>query len=132
MTTTTFQDIDAYIASFPPAVQAMLTQVRETIHKAVPEAGEKISYGIPTFTLHGNLIHFGAYKSHIGVYGHTGASIDAYKDQLAPYLNEKGSIALPLDEPLPLSLLTNVVQFSARERTEKAALKRSNRSGGKK
>ena len=62
------RSIDEYIASCSPEVQSILEKIRSTIQKAAPEAEEKISYGMPTFALSGNLIHFAAFKTHIGLY----------------------------------------------------------------
>ena len=111
--------IDAYIAGFPPDVQNILQKIRQTIHKAVPEAQEKISYGMPTFTLKGNLVHFGAFKTHIGFYP-TPSGIENFKDELAVYKGAKGSVQFPLDEPLPLDLVRRIVEFRVEENLAKA------------
>jgi uncharacterized protein YdhG (YjbR/CyaY superfamily) len=108
------KDVDEYIKRFPKAVQVLLKKVRQTIHKAAPAAQEKISYGIPTFTLHGNLVHFAGYESHIGFYpGSSG--IAAFKKELAGYKGGKGSVQSPLDEPLPLDLVSRIVKFRVKE-----------------
>jgi uncharacterized protein YdhG (YjbR/CyaY superfamily) len=93
------QTLDEYIATFPKDIRDVLTQLRRTIRAAAPQAQEKISYGMPTYTLEGPLIYFAAWKNHIGLYGASGA-IEAFKDELAPYAGEKGSLSFPLDEPL--------------------------------
>jgi uncharacterized protein YdhG (YjbR/CyaY superfamily) len=102
--------IDAYIAQFPPQVQTLLTQMRQTIQKAAPSATEAMSYQIPTFRLNGNLVHFAAFKKHIGFYlGAVG--ITAFQDELAGYKSAKGSMQFPLDEALPLALVGKIVKF---------------------
>ena len=88
--------IDEYIADYPKDIQKLLQQVRATIKKAAPEAEEKISYGIPTFTLNGNLVHFGAYEKHIGFYA-TPTGHQAFKKELSLYKRGKGTAQFPLD-----------------------------------
>lgn len=123
MKNTPAQDIDTYIAAFPPAVQAMLQQVRETIQKAAPAATEAISYAIPTFRLNGNLVHFAGYKNHIGFYpAPTGA--EAFKKELSVYKAGKGSVQFPLDQPMPLALITKIVKYRVKESLEKAKAKK--------
>ena len=96
--------ITAYILQSPPEVQAKLHQMRDAIRETAPEATEKISYGMPTFYLNGNLVHFAAFAHHIGFYPlpHT---IEAFKKELSVYKSAKGSVQFPLDEPLPLELI---------------------------
>jgi uncharacterized protein YdhG (YjbR/CyaY superfamily) len=96
--------IDGFISTYPPEVRAMLEQIRHTIKKTVPEAQEKIAYGIPTFTYHGNLVHFSAYEKHIGFYPGS-APIAELKDELRPYDTAKGTVRFPLDKPVPLELI---------------------------
>ena len=115
--------IDEYIAEFPKDVQKLLQQVRTTIKKAAPKAEEKIGYGIPTFTLNGNLVHFGGYKNHIGFYP-APAGLQAFEKELAPYLTGKGTAQFPIDKPLPLGLITQIVKFRVRQNLEKAETKR--------
>jgi uncharacterized protein YdhG (YjbR/CyaY superfamily) len=121
------RDMDSYIAPFPAPVQAILQQIRETNRKAAPGAGETINYGIPTFTMNGNLVHFAAFKKHIGFYP-TPSAIDAFKKELSVYEGAKGSVQFPLDKPIPFSLITKIVRFRVRENQAKtrAAGKRSN------
>ncbi|MBK9985003.1 MAG: DUF1801 domain-containing protein [Saprospiraceae bacterium] len=116
------QDIDSYIARYPPDVRKLLEQVRSTIRKAAPEAQEKIGYGIPTFTLHGNLVHFGGFKNHIGFYPGPDAIV-AFKKELSVYDGAKGSIQFPIDEPIPLSLITKMVKYRVAQNKEKVILK---------
>lgn len=115
--------IDEYIALFPPDVRAILERLRATIRQAAPEAKEKIGYGIPTFTLHGNLIHFAAYKNHIGLYPGATA-IERFQDALAPYEISKGTVRFPLDAPLPLELIKRIVEDRVQENETAAQAKR--------
>ena len=108
------QTIDAYIAQFPDAVQELLQQLRETIRAAAPRAEEAIRYGMPTFRLNGNLVHFAAYAKHIGFYP-TPSAITAFQKELAPYASSKGAVQFPLDRPLPLPLIRRIVRFRVRE-----------------
>ncbi len=112
--------IDEYIAGFPPDVQAILQKIRATIHKAAPQAEEAIKYQMPTFVLHGNLVHFAAFKSHIGFYP-VPTGIEAFKQELAPYAGGKGSVQFPLDQPIPYKLISKIVKFRAKENLAKAA-----------
>ncbi|OQX19651.1 MAG: hypothetical protein BWK76_03945 [Desulfobulbaceae bacterium A2] len=112
------RDIDGYIAGFPADVRKMLEQIRATIRDAAPEAVEAIKYSIPTFVLHGNLVHFAAFKNHIGFYP-TPSGIEQFSDELAAYARAKGSVQFPLDQPMPLSLIRKIVTFRVREATAK-------------
>jgi uncharacterized protein YdhG (YjbR/CyaY superfamily) len=114
--------IDEYIAGFPPEVQAILQKIRATIHKAAPKAEEKISYQMPTFFLHGNLVHFAAYKKHIGFYP-APRGIEQFKDELSVYKGAKGSVQFPLDQPIPYALISRIVKFRVKDALEKAAAK---------
>ena len=116
--------IDEYIAEFPPDVQKKLQQVRAIIRETAPEATETISYAIPTFDLNGHLIHFAGFKNHIGLYP-TPSGIKEFEDELAPYKSGKGSLQFPLDKPLPLDLISRIVEFRVLENTTKAAKRRS-------
>lgn len=114
--------IDAYIADCPKDVQEKLELVRATIQQAAPEATEAIKYAIPTFVLHGNLVHFAAFKNHIGFYP-APTGLEAFKEALSVYKTGKGSVQFPLDQPMPLDLITRIVQFRVGQNVEKAALK---------
>jgi len=113
------KDIDEYIAGFPKETQEILEKIRTTIRKAAPDAEETINYQIPTFTLKGNLVHFAAYKKHIGFYP-APSGIERFKDELAAYEGAKGSVRFPLDEPIPYDLISEIVTFRAKENLEKA------------
>ncbi len=112
------KDIDQYISSFPEDVQVRLQSLRHTIQKAAPKAEEKISYGLPTFTLNGNLVHFGGFKNHIGFYP-APSGITSFQKELAAYESGKGSVKFPLDKPLPLTLVTKIVKCRVKENMEK-------------
>jgi len=119
--------IDAYIAGFPNNIQKMLEQIRATIKQAAPEAEETIKYGIPTFTLNGNLVHFAAFKNHIGFYP-TPTGIDSFKKELSVYKGAKGSVQFPLDKPLPLELIAQIVKFRVQKNSERAKPKKKQSS----
>jgi uncharacterized protein YdhG (YjbR/CyaY superfamily) len=115
--------IDDYIAGFPVEVQEIIEQIRLTIRQAAPEAEETISYQIPTFVLEGNLVHFGAFKKHIGFYP-TSSGIANFRKELAAYAGAKGSVQFPLDQPMPLELISKIVKFRVKENLAKAQAKR--------
>jgi uncharacterized protein YdhG (YjbR/CyaY superfamily) len=106
--------IDEYIAGFPPDVQAILEKIRGTIREAAPGAAEAIKYQMPTFTLNGNLVHFAAFKKHIGFYP-VPTGIAAFKDELSVYQGGKGSVQFPLDQPIPYDLIRRIVGFRVQE-----------------
>jgi uncharacterized protein YdhG (YjbR/CyaY superfamily) len=108
------QTIDAYIADFPEEVQAILQRIRQLIREAAPQATEAISYQMPTFKLHGNLVHFAAFSEHIGFYP-TPTGIEAFREELAPYVGGKGSIRFPLDQPIPYDLIRQIVLYRVQE-----------------
>jgi uncharacterized protein YdhG (YjbR/CyaY superfamily) len=110
--------IDAYINHFPAPTAKLLKQIRSTIRKAAPEATEKISYGIPTFYYNGNLVHFAAFKNHIGFFP-TPSAIEAFQKELKPYKTSKGTVQLPMTDPLPLKLIERIVKFRVKESTQK-------------
>lgn len=106
-----YKDIDSYIANYPKETQKLLKELRMVIHKIVPKATETISYGIPTFDLNNHhLVHFAAYKHHIGFYPGA-AGIAVFKKELAKYPTSKGTVQFQLDKPLPLGLITKIVEF---------------------
>lgn len=111
---TDFQNIDEYINSFPPAIQKILQELRAVIKASAPAAEEKISYQMPTFALHGNLVHFAAYKNHIGFYP-SPSGIEAFKPELTAYKSAKGSVQFPIDQPLPLELISRIVKYRTTE-----------------
>lgn len=115
--------IDEYIADFPASVQPHLEKVRATIRKAAPDAEEAIKYQIPTFVLHGNLIHFAGWNSHIGLYPGS-KPIEVFKDELAKYEISKGTVKFPLDKPIPYGLIGKITKFCVKRNSEKVAAKK--------
>lgn len=122
--------IDEYLAGLPESTQKILREVRATIKKAAPGAEEKISYAIPTFTLNGkNLVHFAAFKNHIGFYPAPTGS-EAFKKELSVYKTGKGSVQFPLTQQIPLKLITKIVAFRVKETLLKEKRKSRTRSAG--
>jgi len=117
------KNIDEYIAGFPQDIQELLTKIRATIRKAAPDAEETISYQMPTFTLKGNLVHFAAFKKHIGFYP-TPTGTGKFQKELSVYKGAKGSVRFPLDKPIPFALIGRIVKFRVKENLERAKGKR--------
>lgn len=111
--------IDNYIVQFPEDVQVLLNEIRKVIKEAAPEATEKISYQMPTFYFHGNLVHFAAYKKHIGFYP-AASGIEAFKEEIAAYKWAKGSVQFPLDKPIPYDLIRRITAYRVAENLEKS------------
>jgi uncharacterized protein YdhG (YjbR/CyaY superfamily) len=116
--------IDDYIADFTPEVQKVLEKVRKTIRAAAPNATEAISYRIPTFKLDGNLVHFAAFKNHIGFYP-TSSGIAKFKKELAGYESAKGSVQFPFTKPIPYALITRIVKFRVKENVQPSKASRN-------
>lgn len=114
--------IDEYIASFPAEIKKILQQLREDLQQMVPDAKQKISYAIPTFTLNGNLIHFAGYKNHIGLYPGSKA-IEILAEDLKGYHTSKGTVQFPVDKPLPMDLIKKIVAFCVAQNLAKAKKK---------
>ena len=113
-----FGTIDEYIETFPKDVQGILERMRQTIRDAAPGAVEAISYQMPTFKLNGrNLVHFAAFKSHIGFYP-IPSGIEAFKKELSPYKQGKGSVQFTLDKPIPYDLVERIVRYRVKENLE--------------
>ena len=123
---TTFTTIDEYITQFPEEVQEKLIRLRTVINEAAPEAVEKISWQMPTFVLHGNLVHFAGHKKHIGLYP-APTGIEAFKDELSEYKSAKGSIQFPLSKPIPYELIEKMVKFRVAENNKEAEGKARNK-----
>jgi uncharacterized protein YdhG (YjbR/CyaY superfamily) len=123
---TTYKTIDEYISTFPPDIQKMLEDLRATIKASAPEAEEKISYQMPAFFLKGNLVYFAAFKNHIGFYP-TSSGIEAFKQELSVYECSKGTVRFPIGKPLPLELISKIVQFRVIENRKRAEIKLSKR-----
>jgi uncharacterized protein YdhG (YjbR/CyaY superfamily) len=125
----TYESIDAYILHFPDATQQILRALRKVIQESAPEAVERISYQMPTYSLHGNLVHFAAYSNHIGFYP-APSGIEAFKEQLSVYKSAKGSVQFPIDQPLPYELISAIVKFRVMENKREADSKRKARGEG--
>jgi uncharacterized protein YdhG (YjbR/CyaY superfamily) len=110
--------IDDYIKMFPSDIQVILKKIRHLINECAPTAKEAISYGMPTFKLNGNLVHFAAYKNHIGFYP-TPSAIKTFQKELAAYKTSKGAIQFPIDEPIPFDLIKKIVKYRVKEQYEK-------------
>ena len=121
-----YGSINAYIADFPPEIRDRLEAMRRTIREAAPEAEEIISYQMPTFYLNGNLVHFAAFKNHIGFYP-APSGIEAFREELAVYKGAKGSVQFPFKEPLPLELVRRITAFRMEENLAKGKKKRPNK-----
>ncbi|MFH6602530.1 iron chaperone [Maribacter algicola] len=114
--------VDEYIASFPEDVRQVLKDIRATIRKSAPDAEETISYGMPAFKYHGMLVYFAAYEKHIGFYA-TPSGHKKFEKELSKYKQGKGSVQFPLNAPIPLGLISEIVKFRANENKTKALLK---------
>ena len=117
----TVNSIDAYIAQFPEETQERLNGLRALINATAPDAIETISYAMPTFDLNGkHLVHFAGYERHVGLYP-TPSGVDAFKDELAAYKNAKGSVQFPLNQPMPMDLIRQIVAYRVEESMRKAS-----------
>lgn len=121
-----YGSIDEYIATFPGDVQAILQSLRATIHDVAPEAEERISYQMPAFALHGDLVYFAAYKNHIGFYP-TSSGVQTFAHELADYECTKGAIRFPISHPLPMDLIRRIVEFRVAENAARAEVKADKR-----
>ncbi len=115
---TKFKSVDEYFSAFPASTKKILQQVRDTIKKAAPNAEEVISYNMPAIKLKSVLVYYAAYENHIGFYP-TASGIEAFKKEFANYKWSKGAVQFPLDEPMPLQLITKIVQFRVNEVQQK-------------
>lgn len=109
-----FKSIEEYHAAFPEEIQAMLLTLYQTIKKIIPQADEVISYNMPTFKLHQNVVYYAAYKEHIGFYP-TPNPIEFFKEELKNYKTSKGAIQFPINKPLPINLIQKIVKFRLKE-----------------
>jgi len=114
------KNIDDYIATFPQNVQHRLRELRSAIREAAPQAEESISYGMPTFKLNGNLVHFAAYNKHIGFYVPSSVIL-AFKEKLSSYKQSKGTVQFPIDWPIPLDTVKEIVRFRVKENLAQGA-----------
>jgi uncharacterized protein YdhG (YjbR/CyaY superfamily) len=121
--TGTPENVDVYIAGFPPEKRVILEKVRATIRGAAPDASEVISYRMPTFMQDGVLIHFAAFKSHIGLYPPVSGDADL-EESLAPYAGEKGNLRFLLVRPIPYDLIERIVKHRLTQNAAKRTRKR--------
>ena len=119
---TTSTDMDVYISSFPHEIKERLEKIRRTIRAAAPEAKETIKYGIPTFTLNGNLVSFAAYKKHIGLYP-APKGTEEFNKELSAYGSEKSTVRFPLDKPIPQDLIRRIVNLRVKDMAQRAEAK---------
>lgn len=122
----TFKSIDEYILQFPLEVQDKLNSLRKVIKESAPDAVEKISYNMPAFNFHGNLVYFAAFKKHIGFYP-TSSGIFAFEHELSEYKSSKGAVQFPIEKPLPYELIRKMVKFRVAENIKKAEEKLKNK-----
>jgi uncharacterized protein YdhG (YjbR/CyaY superfamily) len=120
---TEFKSIDEYISSQPANLRPTLEKLRQTIRKAAPKAEEVISYQMPAFKYHGMLVYFAAFKNHFSFFP-TSSAITAFKEKLTSFELSKGTIKFPLDKPIPVKLVTEIVKFRAKENLEKISIKK--------
>ncbi len=124
MAKTNLNSVDEYIASQPQAAQEILKRVQDAIRKALPKAEETISYKIPTYKLPGGpVLYFAGWKRHYSLYPASAPLVSAFKDELAPYEIEKGTIRFPISEPVPVKLIERIAKFRAKEVAERQKAK---------
>jgi len=117
-----YKTVDEYFSHQTAQAQKMMSQLRNTIKKAAPDAEEVISYNIPAYRLQGMLVFFAAYKNHIGFYP-TSSGIVNFKKELSKYKTSRGTVQFPVDGPMPLSLVTKIVKFRVKENMDRVAMK---------
>ena len=123
--------IDEYIAQFSQEIQAVLQQTRSVIRAAAPDAQEKISWGMPTYALHGNVIHFAAQKNHLGIYpGLSG--MERFAPEFTGYKTSKGAVQFPYAKPIPFDLIGRIAAFRVQENRDEAQAKADAKAAAKK
>jgi uncharacterized protein YdhG (YjbR/CyaY superfamily) len=122
MEATKYKTVQEYISAQSAPAKAMLQQMRSTIKEAAPGAEEVISYNMPAFKLDGMLVWYAAFKNHIGFYPRP-SGLDAFKKEIAVYKRTKGAVQFPMDQPLPLALVTKIVKYRVKENKAEAAAK---------
>jgi uncharacterized protein YdhG (YjbR/CyaY superfamily) len=121
------ESVEAYISGYPTEIQKKLNDIRKVVKKTAPEAVEKISYGMPAFTYKGILLYFAVHTNHIGLYPYPSA-MEAFKIELAQYHSAKSTIRFPLNKPLPLKLISEIVAFRVQENTMKDQIKKKTKN----
>jgi uncharacterized protein YdhG (YjbR/CyaY superfamily) len=119
--------IDAYIESFPADIQEKLQAIRTTIRSVIPEAQEKISYQMPTFFYKGNLVHFAAFRNHIGFYP-TPSGTDTFAAEIAKYKHSKGAVQFPINEPMPLDLIARITAYRVKDNEAKELARKNDKA----
>ncbi len=120
---TSYKTVDEYISARPAQVQLALQKIRQTVKKAVPEAEEAISYQMPAFKHHGQLLYYAGWKNHYSIYPAALSVIDAFESELSRYEVSKGTIKFPLDKPVPVALVRKIALFRAKENIERKKAK---------
>lgn len=119
-----YQNIDEYIAGCPVELQSTLQRIRAVIHETAPQASEAISYGMPTFKLEGNVVHFAVFKDHYGFFP-AASGVEHFQDKLAAYTTSKGTIQFPLDQPVPYDLIREITAYRVTENLQRAEAKKN-------
>jgi uncharacterized protein YdhG (YjbR/CyaY superfamily) len=120
-----FKTVDEYIATFPKNVQTILLEMRQAVKETAPEAEEVISYQMPAYKLNGVLVYFAAFKNHIGFFP-TASGIEAFKEKLTDFKISKGTVQFPLNKPIPIELVKEMVKFKVKENLSKKSKKKYN------
>ncbi|HJT38464.1 MAG TPA: DUF1801 domain-containing protein [Actinomycetota bacterium] len=123
------ETVDAYLADVPPKERAVLKQIRSTVRSVLPEAQEKISYGMPAFTYHGNLLYYAAAKNHLSLFPGSKSVIKKFAKELASFDATAGTIRFTVDKPLPQTLIKKITKERAAENRARASKKTAKRSG---
>lgn len=123
-----FATVDEYVSGTPEPGKTKLKELRSLIRKIVPEASEVISYSMPAFRMYGVLVWYAAYKNHIGFYP-SSSGIEAFRTELSAYKWAKGSVQFPMNEPLPVKLITRMVTFRKKEDLQKQESKAAGKKG---
>ena len=114
------KNFNDYKMDYPPEIQKRLEEIRQAVKSVVPEARERISYNMPSFWFHGNLLYYGAFKNHIGFYPASKTVFEKFKDELKIYKQSgKGTVQFPYDKPIPLKLIQKIAKIRANENTKK-------------
>ena len=113
-----YTSVEEYLAAQPDEIREKLEDLRQIIKRAAPKAVERISYNMPAYDVNGILVYFAGYKRHIGLYP-TASGIKAFQKEIAVYESSKGAVRLPLDQPLPRTLITNIVKYRLKENLAK-------------
>jgi uncharacterized protein YdhG (YjbR/CyaY superfamily) len=112
-----FESIDDYIDSFPEETRVQLVEVRRAIRDTAPQAEERISYGMATFTVEGRpLIYFAGWKNHVGVYPVPTGDAD-FERAIGPYRRAKDTVRFPISHPIPMELVTQITELCLRRRS---------------